>query len=71
MKEKITKVEEELEIATNSILVIMRGEEAHKRALQDFVTPRVQGLNSRITRPNMEANNFEIRRGLVNMVQQN
>ena len=41
-----------------------------RRTLQDFVTPRVQGIASSITRLAVDANNFELKSVLISMVQQ-
>ncbi|XP_020262408.1 uncharacterized protein LOC109838369 [Asparagus officinalis] len=39
--------------------------------LKDFAAPNAQGTQSSITRPNVEANNFELKPSLLSMVQQN
>ncbi|XP_020266822.1 uncharacterized protein LOC109842344 [Asparagus officinalis] len=39
--------------------------------LKDFAAPNSQGTQSSITRPNVEANNFELKPSLLSMVQQN
>ena len=39
--------------------------------LKEFTTPNAQGLYPTITRPPMEANNFELKSALLSMVQQN
>jgi len=38
--------------------------------LRDFITPGIQGIASSIARPNIEANNFELKPTLISMVQQ-
>jgi len=40
------------------------------RTLRDFVTPGVQGIATSITRPTIDANNFELIPALILMVQQ-
>ena len=41
------------------------------RPLKDYAAPSARGLRSSITRPNVEANNFELKPALLSMVQQN
>jgi len=41
-----------------------------RRTLRNFVTPGVQGIGSSIARPNVEANNFELKQTLISMVRQ-
>lgn len=41
------------------------------RTLKDFAAPNTNGLHSSITRPTVEANNFELKPSLLSMVQQN
>ena len=41
-----------------------------RRTFLDFVTPGVQGIGSSITRPTVDANNFELKPALISMVQQ-
>jgi len=41
-----------------------------RSTLRDFVTPRVHGIISSITRPNVEVDNFELKLALISMVQQ-
>jgi len=39
-----------------------------RRTLRDFVTPGVQGIASSIARPNIDANNFNLKPALISMV---
>lgn len=41
------------------------------RALKEFVTPNSSSLHSSITRPIVEANNFELKSSMILMVQKN
>ena len=41
------------------------------KTLKDFTVPNAQGLHSSITRPTVEANNFELKPAFLSMVQQN
>ena len=41
-----------------------------RRPLRNFITPGVQGLSSSIAMPNVEAHNFELKPGLIFVVQQ-
>jgi len=41
-----------------------------RRTLWDFVTLGVQGIASSIARPNVDANNFELKPAVISMVQQ-
>ena len=48
----------------------MAEQEANRRALRDFALPSAQGSQTSITRPTVNANNFEIKPSLIQMVQQ-
>jgi len=50
--------------------MMVGGGDDQSRAVWDFVTPRIQGITSSITRPNVEAHNFELKPALISMVQQ-
>ena len=41
------------------------------RPLKDYATPYARGFRSSISRPSVEANNFEIKPVIISMVQQN
>jgi len=41
-----------------------------RRRLRDSITPGVQGIALRITRPNIDVNNFELKTALISIVQQ-
>ena len=41
------------------------------KPLKDYGAPTLEGLHSSIARPNVEANNFELKMSLVNTIQQN
>lgn len=41
-----------------------------RRTLRDFVTDGVQGIASSIARPNVDANNFELKPTFISMMQQ-
>ena len=43
--------------------------EANPRALRDYAMPTVNGASSSITRPPVQANNFEIKPALIQMIQ--
>ena len=48
----------------------MAENEANRRALRDFALPGTQGSQTSIARPTVNANNFEIKPSLIQMVQQ-
>jgi len=48
---------------------MMAGGGEDQRTLWYFVTPLVQGIASSITRPRVEAHNFELKPALISMVQ--
>ena len=41
-----------------------------KRALRDYAAPTLAGIASSIRRPAIQSNNFELKSGLIQMVQQ-
>ena len=43
---------------------------AHQRLLRDYAIPNADGAGSSILRPPVNANNFELKPGLIHMVQQ-
>ena len=47
----------------------MAEQEVNRRALRDFALPSAQGSQTSITRPTVNANNFEIKPSLIQMVQ--
>ena len=47
-----------------------KGEAEIKRALRDYVAPTMAGITYSIRKPAIESNNFELKTGLVQMVQQ-
>ena len=46
------------------------GEAKIKRALPDYAAPTMAGITSSIRKPTIQSNNFELKTGLVQMVQQ-
>ena len=46
------------------------GEAEIKKALRDYAAPTLAGLASSIRKPTIQSNNFELKTGLVQMVQQ-
>ena len=48
----------------------MAENEANRRALWDFALPGTQGSQTSIARPAVNANNFEIKPSLIQMIQQ-
>jgi len=46
------------------------GGDDQRRTLRDFITLGVQGIASSIARPNVNANNFELKSALISMVRQ-
>ena len=42
----------------------------HQRLLRDYAIPNAEGAGSSILRPPVNANNFELKPGLIQMVQQ-
>jgi len=64
------KLEEQRAKAQEASSIVVGGGDDQRRTLQDFVTPRVQGIAFSIGRPNVEAHNFELKPALTSMVQQ-
>ena len=67
-KKKI--IEEQRYKARRTLTNMSRGGGDQRRTLRDFVTPGVQGIASSIARPNIDANNFELKPALISIVQQ-
>jgi len=68
-REKL-KFEEQRAKALEAFSMMARGGDDQRMTLQDFVTLRVHGITSDITRPNVETDNFELKPALISIVQQ-
>ena len=63
------KLEEQRAKAQEAFSTMAKEGDDQRRMLWDFVAPGVQGIAC-ITRPNLEAHNFELKPALICMVQQ-
>ena len=70
LKRKKQKVEEQRCKARRIPTNMGVGGGDQRRTLRDFVTPGVQGIASSIARPNVDANNFDLKQVLISVVQQ-
>ena len=70
LRRKKQRIEEERCEARRNLKNIAGGGGDQRRTLQDFVTPRVQGIASSIARPTIDANNLGLKLALISMVQQ-
>jgi len=67
LRRKTQRIEEQRREARRNSNMAECGQ---RRTLQDFVTPRVKGIGSSISRPAVNANNFELKPALISIVQQ-
>ena len=68
VKQNTTGNQREPEVE-NQIIMADRAPRENQRALRDYATPRINELQSSITRPTIAANSFEIKPGTIQMVQ--
>ena len=70
LRRKKQKIKEQRREARKTSTNMVGGGCDQRRTLRDFVTPGVQVIASSITRPNIGANNFELKLTLISIVQQ-
>ena len=68
-RRKKLKLEDQRAKAQEASSTMVGGGGDQRRTFGGFVTPTVQGIASSIARPNVEANNFELKLALSSMVQ--
>jgi len=65
LRRKKQKIEEQRHEARRTSTNMTGGGGDQRRTLRDFVTPKVQGIASRIDCSNIDANNFKLKSTLI------